>query len=246
MTSLTADVDDALAQLTCHVDGHLALLAVTGSRAYGTDHPDSDTDLRGVYLATATTLLSGAATPDQYQLTRPDTVVFELAKFLKLAAAGNPNMLEVLFSPQLAQVSAAGEVLLEARDQLLSTAAYNAYRGFAVQQAKALRNGSRGSATTPHKRRKFLLHAFRLTRTGQQLLTTGKLHVAVDDPDRLQQLAQLDDDDALAEFDRQLALLDAAAETTMLPERCDPHTLAELTLQVRRAADAELDRYLAT
>mgnify|MGYP000692832349 CR=1 FL=1 len=58
---------------------------VVGSRAYGLDHAESDTDLRGFYLAPAKLHWSLFGTPEQLQRPESDECYWELEKFLKLA-----------------------------------------------------------------------------------------------------------------------------------------------------------------
>lgn len=236
--SVTSAVAEFRSQLASRIDGELALLAVSGSRAYGTDRPDSDVDLRGCYLAPPRALLSGAVVREQYETSEPDTVVFELAKLVGLAAKGNPNALEILFSPVQLSANAAGTLLLERRSELLSLAAYDAYRGFATSQLRRLTGD--GPPIRPDKRAKHLLHCFRLCDAAEYLFTHGTVLVTHPDPDRLRTLAALDDAAAAAEFERALARIDAAADGSGLPERCDPDAVAQLVFDVRTAACFEL------
>lgn len=129
MTTQPATVDEVLgnADVAAAVDaahqipydGTLSLLTLGGSRAYGTDLPGSDVDVRGVYTAEARRLLDGTGAPDSYQRDEPDLLVYETGRLFTLAAAANPNVLEVLYGPVL-HADAAGRLLVAERDLLLS------------------------------------------------------------------------------------------------------------------------------
>ena len=233
--AVVAAAAGAIGALTPQLEGELALLALAGSRAYGTERAGSDVDLRGVTVGPAVALLDGRGVRDRYELTVPDTVVYELGKLVALSAAGNPNALEVLYSPQMLHVSPAGQVLLDGREVLLSRRAHAAYAGYAASQLKRL-SGERGPVD-PAKRRKHQLHTFRLLDAGTRLLTTGTLQVTVDDLAELDALAGLDADTAAAEAQRRLERLDAAVAVSPLPETPSRDLVADLTLAVRAAAE---------
>ncbi|HJU40048.1 MAG TPA: nucleotidyltransferase domain-containing protein [Tahibacter sp.] len=73
--------------------------AVSGSRAYGTANADSDEDVRGVFALPARAYLSLAAPPNQVADARNDVVYYSLRRTIELAAAANPNILELLYTP---------------------------------------------------------------------------------------------------------------------------------------------------
>lgn len=73
--------------------------AVSGSRSFGTDHAGSDTDLRGVFVAPLT-FLAGLETIEQASDEKSDEVYYELGRFISLLAANNPNIIELLFTPE--------------------------------------------------------------------------------------------------------------------------------------------------
>lgn len=74
--------------------------AVAGSRLYGLSRPDSDTDLRGVFIDPTNTLIGLQPCAETFEVPGPgDEVLYPLKKFANLALAGNPNALELLFTP---------------------------------------------------------------------------------------------------------------------------------------------------
>jgi len=72
---------------------------VFGSRAYGLDNDESDTDRRGVYLAPAELQWSLFGAPEQFEDNATQSCYWELQKFLTMALKANPNILECLYSP---------------------------------------------------------------------------------------------------------------------------------------------------
>ncbi len=86
---------------TLHSDGGARVIfrGVVGSRAYGTDRLVSDEDLRGVFLVPPVEYTLLAATPEQVADERNDCVYYSLRRFSELAAASNPNALELFWLP---------------------------------------------------------------------------------------------------------------------------------------------------
>lgn len=55
---------------------NLAYLSVAGSRAYGTNTPDSDTDVRGFFMDSLDDMLGMTGGKEQYEDKTTDTVVY--------------------------------------------------------------------------------------------------------------------------------------------------------------------------
>ena len=71
---------------------------ISGSRAYGTDLPTSDTDIRGVFLLPQADLY-GMHYTEQVNDDKNDVIFYELGRFVELLAKNNPNILELLCAP---------------------------------------------------------------------------------------------------------------------------------------------------
>lgn len=71
---------------------------VTGSRAYGTDTPESDTDLRGVFVMPKRALY-GLDAVEQVNDATHDETFYEIGRFIDLLIKSNPNILEMLSTP---------------------------------------------------------------------------------------------------------------------------------------------------
>ena len=97
---------------------HTIVLAVGGSRAYGMDTPESDVDVKGVAVAPKECYLGFLNNFEQadkashmmkfYDCLLPEEqqkadegelegTIYDVQKFFKLAAANNPNILDLLF-----------------------------------------------------------------------------------------------------------------------------------------------------
>ena len=77
---------------------HLLYEGIAGSRAYGIDLPNSDIDIRGVFILPKAEFYGLHYTPQLSDDTN-DTVYYELGRFVELLAKNNPNMLELLATP---------------------------------------------------------------------------------------------------------------------------------------------------
>jgi uncharacterized protein len=111
-----------------------------GSHAYGTSLPTSDLDLRGICIAPKAYYLGYMGKFEQTVIAEPDTVIYELRKFMALATEANPNVLELLYTEpedHLLVTPLMGE-LFAARDLFLSKKAYHTFTGYAVSQLKRI------------------------------------------------------------------------------------------------------------
>ncbi|HET9960359.1 MAG TPA: nucleotidyltransferase domain-containing protein [Polyangiaceae bacterium] len=123
-----------LAQRTIYLARH-------GSHAYGTNIATSDEDFRGVAIAPREFYLGGLHRFDQAECKSPDLTIFDLRKFVGLAAQANPNVIEVLFveNADRLQVTAAGERLLSARELFVTRRIRHTFSGYAASQLKRIR-----------------------------------------------------------------------------------------------------------
>lgn len=117
---------------------------VHGSRAYGLARAGSDLDLKGVVVGPRRWYFGIEPAPEQIELS-PDHVRYELRKLLRLAAANNPSILEVLFAhpDDHRVVTKAGERLLRARDAMLSKRVADTFGGYALSQLARIRRHRR-------------------------------------------------------------------------------------------------------
>ncbi|QNN21007.1 hypothetical protein HED60_01560 [Planctomycetales bacterium ZRK34] len=125
---------------------HVIYRCVIGSQAYGLTHDGSDTDRRGVYLPPAHMQWSLYGVPEQLENVDTEECYWELEKFLKLALKANPNVLEVLYSPIVEQVTPIAQQMLDMRSIFLSKLVYQTYNGYAMSQFKKLGQADRCAA----------------------------------------------------------------------------------------------------
>ena len=125
------------------IDQYTIFKTLTGSHVYGTALPDSDQDYRGVAVPPKQYFFGYNHHFNQYETSAPeDIVIYDLRKFLKLAADNNPNVLELLFIPQKFWVKSTPEWrrIYMYRDLFLSTKVYHTYRGYAHSQLKRVQS----------------------------------------------------------------------------------------------------------
>lgn len=119
-------------------DQHVLLRAISGSRAYGLDTPESDTDIKGVYVLPKRDFYS--LNPIE-QLNNPsnDIVYYEWRKFVALLLGSNPNILELLNTPQHALLYRHPLMDLLQPQWLLSKQCLPKFAGYAYGQIKKAR-----------------------------------------------------------------------------------------------------------
>ncbi|GAB3018407.1 nucleotidyltransferase domain-containing protein [Spirosoma pulveris] len=130
---------------------------ISGSRAYGTDLPASDTDIRGVFMLPQADLY-GLRYVEQVNDTKNDIIFYELRRFIELLAKNNPNILELLCAPN--------DCILQKHplfDQLrvsdfLSRLCRDTFAGYAASQIKKARGLNKKIVNPLPKERKSLLH----------------------------------------------------------------------------------------
>lgn len=73
--------------------------ALSGSKAYGLDTPESDTDIKGVFILPEKEFY-GLEYTEQVNNPSNDFVYYELKRFIELLYKNNPNILELIATPK--------------------------------------------------------------------------------------------------------------------------------------------------
>jgi len=161
----------------------------TGSNMYGTHTPESDEDFNGIFIPTKEYVL-GTKSIEQVTLSQKrsktirnqvgdiDYIVYALPKFIQLAQANNPNIIEFFYAPQscILECNEFGRRLIEARELFLSKKAYHTFKGYSYAQRKKLetkRDNATGRTELALKfgyDTKFASHLIRLLLECQQVL----------------------------------------------------------------------------
>lgn len=131
--------------------------AITGSKAYGTNLPTSDTDLRGIFILPETNIL-GMNYVEQVNDQKNDIVYYEIKRFLQLLRSNNPTILELLFTPSDC-VQIQHPVLAELfanKMQFLTQKCRYSFGGYAVEQIKKARGLNKKIVRPIEKERKGL------------------------------------------------------------------------------------------
>lgn len=150
---------------TVDLDRDTVFVALAGSQAHGTDREGSDVDLRGVFVAPVAQRLSLFHSVGQLEgpvgggvgvavhgrllahssasrgvSVRTECVLYDVAKFLSLCAAANPNALEILFADERDWMyeTPAWRRLHRERYRFLSQKVQQTYLGYAMAQLKRI------------------------------------------------------------------------------------------------------------
>lgn len=169
-------------------DSQLLLLAITGSRAYGTAHAGSDYDYKGVFAAHSIDLdgLYPITDQDQTWVSHSDIhdkTYHEAAKFCRLAAKSNPTSLEILWSKpsDILLLTRLGQDLIRLRDAFPSANSVRlAYFEYAKQQLKLLKTTH--TDPTDDRRARHAKHLRRLLGQGYELWSQGRLTLQINNP----------------------------------------------------------------
>jgi predicted nucleotidyltransferase len=207
---------------------------VTGSRAYGLDTEESDTDRRGIYLAPPEMNASLYGAPEQFEDNAGQSCIWELQRFLLLALKANPNILECLYSPIVEKITPLGEELVALRSHFLSRAIFQTFSGYALGQFGRIEQDVQ---TRGKVRWKNAMHLLRLLLTGAATLREGAVPVRIEQHrERLLAVKQ----GALswaevAAWRKELHRdFERALVETRLPERPDFETVNRFLLHARR------------
>jgi predicted nucleotidyltransferase len=113
-----------------------------GSMAYGTNGPDSDEDVKGVFMAPSEYTLGFLNKIQQVDkdFEGVDACLYDIKRFFELTVDANPNMIEVPFVDEKDWLhsSSPWEEIVEHRECLLSQNAKHRFSGYAISQLKRI------------------------------------------------------------------------------------------------------------
>ncbi len=220
----------------CDLFERIIYRCVVGSRAYGLDGAESDTDRRGIYLPPAELHWSLYGVPEQLENEATQEAYWEMQKFIVLALKANPNVLECLYTPLVETRTPLADELLEMRSVFLSRLVYQTYNGYVMSQFKKMQADLRNQGQVKWKH---VMHLLRLLLSGIVVLQEGYVPVRVE-RHREQLLAIKRGEIPWNEVEQwRLSLhreFDAALEQTKLPDRPDYERANAFLIKARRAA----------
>jgi len=150
------------------VEQNTILLAKVGSHAYGTNTPQSDIDIKGVCIAPLEYYLGfkefqqkdggWVDTNDPPSGKFPilegikDCCIYDLKKFLQLAANNNPTLLEMLWLNEYEYLTPIGEELIAYKSHFLSTKIKHTYSGYSYAQLRKVETHRKWLLNPPTKK----------------------------------------------------------------------------------------------
>jgi uncharacterized protein len=160
-----------------NLEDHVIYRVIIGSRAYGLDDENSDTDRRGIYLPPADLHWSLYGVPEQLENDEAQECFWELQKFLVLCLKANPNVLECLYSPLVEICNPIAQELLDIRSIFLSKLIYQTYNSYVLSQFKKMEQDLRNQGSV---RPKHAMHLIRLLLSGITILREGFVPVQIE------------------------------------------------------------------
>lgn len=127
---------------------NICLLGLGGSRAYGTNLPESDIDIRGVVTRRKEDILLGNDFENFVDI-NTDTTIYSFDKIIDLLAKCNPNTIELLGLDigDYIYKNEIGELLLKNKDIFLSNRCINTFSEYALQQLYRMQQKTNAALT---------------------------------------------------------------------------------------------------
>jgi uncharacterized protein len=153
-------LEDGMDRIT--VENRSIIIGLVGSHGYGLSRPSSDKDYRGIFIAPKVYYL-GSATIEQkdsgwsepgildFLDDNQDTAIYELRKYVQLAANSNPNILELLWLKEYLLITPVGKKLLANRQLFLSKKAKHTFSGYAAAQIRKIESHRKWLLNPPEK-----------------------------------------------------------------------------------------------
>lgn len=234
---------------------NVLFVGVGGSWSYGTSRPESDVDLRGVFIHPTDKFLSYKRPADDSQqyvgwaysiaeangfpstnVEEHDTHFFSLQKFLHLAAKCNPNVMDLLFMPEdcVLYTTTAWVRIQDMREKFLSQKIVSPLIGFAASQVKLVRKYTREDGSKDHRRGKAIMHGYRLMHMGLTFVNEGR-YVVRQDTDFLNEMrgSEMSVEEFEVEMERLASEIKEAAKESPLPEEPDYEAIDALCVELQ-------------
>jgi uncharacterized protein len=129
---------------------------IVGSKAYGLSTPESDTDIKGVFIAPKNMFYSFSF-DEQINNESNDITYYEISKFLNLLCKSNPTVLEMLFSPEDCILKRSSFFFAIKPEKFLSKKCEDSFARYAFTQIKKARGLNKKISNPLEKERKSIL-----------------------------------------------------------------------------------------
>ena len=136
--------------------GLIIFECISGSRAYGLDTPNSDTDIKGVFILPKEDYYGLNYIP-QVNNESNDIVFYEFGRFMELLSLNNPNILELLNTPDSAIIFEHAYLSEIKPELILSKLCSNTFGKFALSQIKKAKGLNKKIVNPVAKERKSVL-----------------------------------------------------------------------------------------
>ncbi|EJL73312.1 nucleotidyltransferase domain-containing protein [Chryseobacterium populi] len=130
--------------------------AISGSRSFGLATENSDTDIRGVYYLPKEEFFGLNYIPQISNETN-DIMYYEIGRFIELLQKNNPNILEVLASPEDCILQKNPLMDLLKPEYFLSRLCKDTFAGYAISQIKKAKGLNKKILNPVEKERKSIL-----------------------------------------------------------------------------------------
>ena len=172
------------------VEENMILYGTTGSRAYGTHTPDSDYDKMGVFVEPKDYVMGLYEIQHSTDKTEgSDNTAYSLRKFVRLAAKGNPTVMELLWLPHYDIKTPVGDIVRNFREYFVSKDSGKRYLGYLHSQKQSLTGQKTHAVKRPDLIErygydtKFAMHAVRLGMQGIEFLSEGRIKLPIQGDD---------------------------------------------------------------
>lgn len=219
------------------------LITLSGSIAYGLETPDSDIDIRGIFLNEPEEWIGLRKERESIRLEESDTILYGLRKAMKLLLECNPNIVEILGlqKKDILYCSDDGRRILEAGPIFLSKKAIFTFGAYATTLRRQIQKQIDEGITDKKELGKAMMHLIRIYDMGADLLTYGRVITYRQDTHNLlmcirKGVLQDQDGKPTSEYDRTLeyfmGAFHAAAAETHLPAEPDMEKANALTMEI--------------
>lgn len=136
--------------------GLIILECISGSKAYGLNTPTSDTDIKGVFILPKEQYYGLKYIPQVNNETN-DVVFYEFGRFMELLSLNNPNILELLNTPEDSIIYKHPYLLDVKSELILSKLCFNTFGKYALSQIKKAKGLKKKIVNPVGKERKSVL-----------------------------------------------------------------------------------------